>query len=140
MVQYNTHIKCTNTNGGNLTINTELPFTNVTHPCLTHPQSSSRRTLCTRCKGPLAVKKPDFFTDKSEKVRLSSFADQTLSRAVALSLAANVPPSDIRHCDHGGTIPYHIIQMGGPLGGPWWDHWWHLSRKRLMMESLVTVR
>ena len=86
-----------------------------------------------RCKGPLAVKKPDFFTDKSEKVRLSSFADQTLSRAVALSLAANVPPSDI------------------PTLRPWWDHWygmvwhggtigWHLSRKRLMMESLVTVR
>ena len=109
MVQYNTHIKCTNTNGGNLAINTELPFTNVTHPCLTHPQSSSRRTLCTRCKSPLAVKKPDFFTDKSEKVRLSSFADQTLSRAVALSLAANVPPSDI------------------PTLRPWWDHWYGIG-------------
>ena len=51
------------------------------------------------------MKKPDFFTDKSEKVRLSSFADQTLSRAVALTLAANVPPSDI------------------PTLRPWWDHW-----------------
>ena len=49
--------------------------------------------------------KAGFFTDKSEKVRLSSFADQTLSRAVALSLAANVPPSDI------------------PTLRPWWDHW-----------------
>ena len=60
------------------------------------------------------MKKPDFFTDKSEKVRLSSFADQTLSRAVALSLAANVPPSDIRHCGHGGTIG---------MVWYWWDHW-----------------
>ena len=78
------------------------------------------------------MKKADFFTDKSEKVRLSSFADQTLFRAVALSLAANVPPSDIPTLRPWGdhTIPYHD---GGTIG-------WHLSRKRLMMESLVTVR
>ena len=51
------------------------------------------------------MKKADFFTDKSEKVRLSSFADQTLFRAVALSLAANVPPSDIPT----------LRPLGGPL-------------------------
>ena len=62
------------------------------------------------------MKKPDFFTDKSEKVRLSSFADQTLSRAVALSLAANVPPSDIPTLRPlGGPLVWY--GMVGPLGG-----------------------
>ena len=65
------------------------------------------------------MKKPDFFRDKSEKVRLSSFADQTLSRAVALSLAANVPPSDIPTLRPlvgplGGMVWYGMV---GPLGG-----------------------
>ena len=61
------------------------------------------------------MKKADFFTDKSEKVRLSSFADQTLFRAVALSLAANVPPSDIP------TLrPLVWYGIGGMA---WWDHW-----------------
>ena len=65
------------------------------------------------------MKKPDFFTDKSEKVRLSSFADQTLSRAVALSLAANVPPSDILtlrplQCI-GGTMVWYGMVLVGPL-------------------------